>query len=621
MKKMTGRLVAVVLGLVSLGANADEFSDYLDACKSELNFDKIPQFSCSDVLFRPPPPQDKFAGPFVLSDDHVAHRAINNEVDAVFACRWVNEVTVPESAASGEMLIHNRVKGGTCFFQLKNENAGTTKDPHVKNTSPPSPTDALARDFWDNPSETAKTKCTRCHSTGPYIASAPIIPALSRFGIINNLHDIKGERYYSVGSIGPAFDEIARQSRFPLQSTCAGQCHLLGGTSLAGTKQSSIGTNAGFIVIPSINIAIDELTGGPTPNNFPILEHMPPSDPFSDFRWINVDGPNAQSPAGEGDFETVAAVQKNYPHFSCSNPSDIVARVADGPPDLISAATLPDKLNTFNLYDGLVCLNAEQGNGKSCHNYDVRYLCSDGTWTNWYDMDSPSYDGDHEERYKDNNVCTPTTAKPTLKAVGMQARAYKDSTNGPVPMALTNAPIERLKFDTKNGLVCRNQDQPDGKACSNYMVRFSCNDGAPPATYTFKSAWTGRAVTSTGAAADTKAQPVTQSWNTQGWILEPVASTAYYRLKNTGGGSAYLYAQSTAEQAKVVTAAASTSTLQQWAIESIANSSEVRIRNVGSNRYLTVADAALANTTPDFAPIYSQALSPSNWASQRWSIQ
>src|SRR4051812_23926597 len=108
MQKMTGRLIAVLLGLVSLAANADEFSEYLDACKNDLEFSSIPQFSCSDVLFRPPPPQDKFAGPFILSDDHVAHRAINAEVDAVFACRWVNQVTVPESAASGELLIHNR---------------------------------------------------------------------------------------------------------------------------------------------------------------------------------------------------------------------------------------------------------------------------------------------------------------------------------------------------------------------------------------------------------------------------------------------------------------------------------------------------------------------------------
>src|SRR3954468_1796894 len=156
MKKMTGRLIAVLLGLVSLAADADEFSDYLDACKSELEFDAIPQFNCNEVRFRPPPPQDKFAGPFVLSEDHVAHRAINANVDAVFACRWINDVAVPENAASGELLVHNRVKGGTCFFQMQNLNAGTSKNPVIKTTNPPSPTDATARDFWDKPSDTAK---------------------------------------------------------------------------------------------------------------------------------------------------------------------------------------------------------------------------------------------------------------------------------------------------------------------------------------------------------------------------------------------------------------------------------------------------------------------------------
>src|SRR5688500_20398332 len=100
-KKTPWRLVTILLATVSSVAGADEFSDYVEACKSELGFSAIPQVSCKEIGFRGAPA----AGPVFLSDDHVGHRAMNSDVDAGFACRGVQAPAgFPETAGRGGSL-------------------------------------------------------------------------------------------------------------------------------------------------------------------------------------------------------------------------------------------------------------------------------------------------------------------------------------------------------------------------------------------------------------------------------------------------------------------------------------------------------------------------------------
>jgi Mucin-2 protein WxxW repeating region len=433
------------------------FTKYVNTCKSELEFDAIPQFSCVDIGFRGAPRE---GGKFSNSNDFVAHRKINHFVDAVFACRWVASNPDIRPAISGELIVHNRSSGKTCFFQL--QNVGTTKNPAVDTTNPPSPTGPLAYLFWDKPEETVKTKCTGCHSAGPWIASAPIVAALASYGLINDGHDTFGTKYTAVGSIGPELNKIAQLNRQPSSSalnSCASQCHIVGGVTPAGTnigKSIVPDVNVGFIAIPSINIAIDELLGISNPNFFKELERMPPTDPYSNFRWINRD-----TPADAGDYERLSAVETEYNEIykTCKNPQYMQAHEVDNTL-MMETDDFVDTIDTFNLHDGLICLNADQTTGR-CNSYETRYRCN-GKWTTWQSHDSPGSTGDHEKRssYSFPATCTAPYA--------IQARYYI----GDEAHIVNGSPDRLYQFD-KNGLVCRNKDQPDGK-CHDYTVRFMC---------------------------------------------------------------------------------------------------------------------------------------------------
>jgi len=662
MKEKICRLITVTLALISFVAGADditEFTNYVQACKDGLGFDSIPQFSCDDIGFRG---SDPSGGPFANSNDLVAHRVVNESVDALFACRWVVHSDVPAirgngTAASAEMLVHNRVTGKTCFFQLPNVNTGQNATPHVVTINPPSPTDRLGFLFWDTPTNTAKTQCTRCHSAGPYIASSPIVAALAQFGLINNGHDITGtnpaNHYSAVGSLGDGslaynFNTIAATNRYPLENSCASQCHLLGGITPGNTVEPSIGTFSGQIVIPSINIAIDELTGIANPNKFPTLEHMPPFDDISNFHWVNLDTPTNSTPSTGVETENFAdalasggksIVPVLFHGYDSNNPSvpsspnctapgynvpyALEAHIVGVPVNYgfnTSAMTqFPDRLRTFNLNEGLVCINSDQEPGQQCSDYAVRYMCKAFgpivTWSDWYNTDSPGNDGDHEERSRHQNICG------GINPVAIQARQLS---GGGKPIDVMG-PNDRLARFSPYGLTCNNTDQPDGQ-CSNYVVRY---DGCvpPPATVyrTLTNVFVvGKQVTA-AINYSAKGQAHNNAWDTQLWALEPVPNTEYVRLRNTnhnsnGSNTVYLYVTSAAEQATVATATFSNYSNQMWTVEPISGSTQVRLKNLFSGKYLTMADPKNVPNTPDYLPIYSQGLN-TGWSSQRWIIQ
>ncbi|XP_005534017.1 PREDICTED: cartilage intermediate layer protein 2 [Pseudopodoces humilis] len=84
-------------------------------------------------------------------------------------------------------------------------------------------------------------------------------------------------------------------------------------------------------------------------------------------------------------------------------------------------------------------------------------------WTSWFNIDHPGGDGDHESLaairfYYGDRVCP--------RPVAIQAR----STEWHLPAALGQV----VHASPKRGFRCLHREQPPGKACANYHVRFLC---------------------------------------------------------------------------------------------------------------------------------------------------
>ncbi len=88
-------------------------------------------------------------------------------------------------------------------------------------------------------------------------------------------------------------------------------------------------------------------------------------------------------------------------------------------------------------------------------------------WTQWYDRDFPSGNGDYETLHDliDENPGSDLCDIPT----GIECR----ETNG---NSLSYS-SEKVTCATSVGLVCVNQEQPDGE-CNNYKVRFLCEESS-----------------------------------------------------------------------------------------------------------------------------------------------
>lgn len=84
-------------------------------------------------------------------------------------------------------------------------------------------------------------------------------------------------------------------------------------------------------------------------------------------------------------------------------------------------------------------------------------------WTSWFNIDHPGGDGDYESLeairfYYRGRVCE--------RPVAIQAR----TTEWELPEDVG----EVVHFSPKKGFRCVNKEQPQGKTCSNYHIRFLC---------------------------------------------------------------------------------------------------------------------------------------------------
>jgi hypothetical protein len=366
-------------------------------------------------------------------------------------------------------------------------------------------------------------------------------------------------------------------------------------------------------VLPSIKSDILELvsSGG-----------MTPRAEDSHHRWINRDHPVSDSV----EIETFTASKQKFPvtNYRCGAPLWIEASaVGTGAVfSSFSIAMIQNKLRSFNLRDGLVCLNSDQASG-TCNDYQVSYKCpvtEPEKWVGPYNKDTNfSDDGDHEERSKSWNEAR--AACGNKDPVAMRADVLW---SGGIVMTVV-APNDRLAQLSPSGLVCRNSEQGSGQSCANYTVRFrGCQNPSEVNLARIKNAWTSpptfgdRYLTTTNNTdgAETRAQANNFQYPSQDWTIQYIPG-GNVRLYDVWSGK-YLTASSNSDQASVVVRNYDGSLQrQQWIMEKYSDT-EVRFKNVGSNRYLTVGNYT---SDPYFAPIISQSLSSQNWASQRWVVQ
>lgn len=533
MKRITAGLFCICLAIVWMPCNAETLAQYVNTCKTQVGFTALPTLKCTDgVLFAPANnPMDPESSD--ATNDYFGHASIkgSDNVDVTFACRWAGS----DQAFSIELMVHNRQNGNTCFFQANDNASDGSSQKVVVSSTMISPTIAAsavpgdpAANYWKAPDRVnTDLKCVLCHTEGPYIASPRIAPFLAQFGLLNDGHDTQATRFHAVGAnvSGSAFvtwDTDARS--YNVAGGCSSACHTIGAGSPAITE-----TAFGRVLIPSIIADINDVSDAGV---------MPPLDSGSgDYRWVNMDTPTN---GDGGDFETLVGLEQRYPKFYCSSPTWVSAR-AVGSERSFSTNSTPDKLHSFSMRDGVVCLNSEQSGGKQCHDYETRYLCN-GSWTPWYNTDSPSGDGDHEERSRMSGLC----ASPTAMEVGYNAL----SADFP-GWSEFGAPNDRLaQFDTK-GLICRNSGQSGG-TCSNYAVQFNCSSFTPPPaptslaknvnsgaigttekTYLLSGAITGwQASNTSGRQIYVNGVPVTAGQ----WPLPPKTMDGKYYFTFTAGG-------------------------------------------------------------------------------------
>jgi hypothetical protein len=443
---------------------------------------------------------------------------------------------------------------------------------------------------------------------------------MARFGLLNDGHDTDGRsfdaygdtegKYFAVGDTLGSFNETLAENNVQA-GTCASACHSLGENGEANDIQAGFRGGRGTQLLP----AIQNVIGGNDPEtSVAAAGVMPPNDPIignpalSDYTWINRDNPFLEG--SEGDSETFLEAKEEFNTLLsyCGNPGSLYAHVVDSDYILLPQP-FSDTLSVFNPLDGVICLQSEQSDGQ-CNDFRVRYQCTDSlgnsSTTNWYNTDSPGGTGDYERRSDHANVCN-----------GMEVTGIEASST--ISSGWTGAiagPVDRLAQFNRYGLVCNNSDQIDGQ-CENYVVKFiSCSDAPVAYTARIRSVWSGRVLTASDNYNDAvaKAQPSNNAWNSQDWVIEPVAGTGNVRLKNVWTGR-YLNTQSENEFANVVTYDFIEDWgSQQWIMETVSGSSDVRFKNVWAGKYLTV------NSAGDYADIKSQVLNPS-WPSQRWLVQ
>jgi hypothetical protein len=323
-RKLFSGVVTSLLAIGSLSANAapETLSQYVNACKTQMNIQNvsIPDLNCYDGdLFAPSStPGDPDTGD--PTNDYVGFRKLTDQVELVFACRWLDpDKANPQKATSVELLIHDHQTGNTCYFSAIRD----TSTLHSVPSAIVSPTSASASSYWAQPAAVnSSVACIGCHISGPYIATPKIAPYLAKYGLLNNGHDTGSNVTYNdltqsftkshvkyhavvttgipnVTSVFTQWDSLKQSYMDPgstansnPEASCSIGCHVIG--SLSPQSDVTFHLHGDEIILGNVATQLYRI------DNAEVM--APVYDDNSDYRWINLDTP------GDGvESETFAA--------------------------------------------------------------------------------------------------------------------------------------------------------------------------------------------------------------------------------------------------------------------------------------------------------------------------
>lgn len=104
-------------------------------------------------------------------------------------------------------------------------------------------------------------------------------------------------------------------------------------------------------------------------------------------------------------------------------------------------------------------------------------------WTSWFNVDHPGGEGDFESLAAIRFYYGPARVCP--RPLALEART--------TDWALPSTVGERVHLNPTRGFWCLNREQPRGRRCSNYHVRFRCPLGEHRTQEGWGPAWVGGA--------------------------------------------------------------------------------------------------------------------------------
>ncbi|XP_065840823.1 mucin-5AC-like [Oscarella lobularis] len=187
--------------------------------------------------------------------------------------------------------------------------------------------------------------------------------------------------------------------------------------------------------------------------------------------WFNID-----NPGWTGDYEKLETL-RNAGYKVCKQPEAVRCRTVHTHID----AKLTGRKLTCSPSVGFFCVNSDQDWGKTCLDYEVKFLCPCnyvdaptkppfdlrmafalcfGCWTAWLDRDGPGGTGDYEQRDLFSRPICDRPGSVQCRRTSNHQAALKTG--------------QKLFCTPALGLVCINKNQPSGQMCYNYEVRFLC---------------------------------------------------------------------------------------------------------------------------------------------------
>ena len=222
--------LAMALQLTASVSWAEPLSTYVAECKSALNLDRIPGYSCTDGISVP-----SAAGLNVSSANNYIGRVDtgNPDVDAVFLCRSVNLAT--NQAGLNGYILQNRVTGRICFFDAR-ENTIARDLPDVDS--------ANASVNWEDP-EGMAGQCQNCHSNDPFIVTEPLAFPFRELGLLYGNRNYLGPyRIVSTNDSSSHFFGWEDDAKALWQAnSCANSCHRMADDRITTISNTLLAAN------------------------------------------------------------------------------------------------------------------------------------------------------------------------------------------------------------------------------------------------------------------------------------------------------------------------------------------------------------------------------------------